>query len=122
MRAALAALSIALFAGGCFVESRRDYADLYESCQSTSDCRAAANACFIVAWTEGTTGRMCSLYCTEDADCPGSAACYELVGDPSGERICYARCRSDLDCDSGFVCADATAADGTVIDTICLPS
>lgn len=121
MRLAIAVSALVVLAGGCFVESRRDYADFYESCQATSDCRAAADACFFVAWVAGGGGRMCSAYCESDAECPGRSACYELVGDPSGAQICYARCDNDLDCDPSFTCADATSSDGTVIDSICLP-
>jgi hypothetical protein len=121
MRATVAAVVLGALAGGCFVESRRDYADFYESCQSTSDCRSGADACFVVAWADGRDGRMCSVYCGSDADCPHRGSCFELAGDPSGESICYGRCTSDLDCDSGFTCADATTVDGTVVDAICLP-
>lgn len=104
---------------GCFVESRRDYEGFYESCASTADCIASADACFVVDWVDGR-GRMCSAWCEVDADCPGWSACYELVGDPAASRICYGRCNSDRDCDLGFTCAEAVM-DGEVVDTICLP-
>lgn len=108
-----------LAASGCFVESRRNFADFYESCEATGDCRSGADSCFLVDWLDGR-GRMCSLWCETDADCPSSGACYELVGDPTGARICYRRCRSSSDCGPGFTCADAIM-DGEVVDSICLP-
>ncbi len=115
----LSVVALAVLLGGCFVESRHDYSDFYESCSETSDCRSGADACFLVDWIDGS-GRMCSSWCEDDLDCPGWSACYELVGDPRGSSICYGRCESDLDCDVGFLCADAIM-DGEVVDAICLP-
>lgn len=113
------ALVVAGALGGCFVESKRHYADYYESCSQTSDCRAGADSCFLVDWIDGR-GRMCSSRCDDDSDCPGWSSCYELVGDPSGARICYGRCDTHADCDPAFECTDAIM-DGVVVDAICLP-
>jgi hypothetical protein len=94
---------------------------LYETCGSANDCEGRADDCFTVAWEAGRDGTMCSLYCSEFSDCPGNSACYELIGDPSGDRVCFARCASDLDCPSDYQCVDAEM-DGAIVDSICLPN
>ncbi len=107
-----------LAASGC-VQSSDHTSPLYEGCSANSDCTTDAEACFRIAYSAGN-GKMCSLHCTTDADCPGDARCYELVGDPTAQRICYARCTTDRDCSGVFQCVDATMM-GTTVDSICLP-
>lgn len=104
---------------GCIIESSRHASDLYEGCRDTDDCTPSADACFQVTWDMGD-GKMCSLDCASDVDCPGPSRCYALVGDPTDRRICYARCESDFDCHPGFQCVTATI-DGTPVDAICMP-
>jgi len=112
-------IALGLFAlgtAGCVVD---DTSALYEGCSTLGDCSGAADECFDIAWGGGRGG-MCSLYCDVDANCPGWAACYELVGDPLGTTICYERCDDDFDCDIGFQCTTATIG-GIPVDAICLP-
>jgi hypothetical protein len=94
---------------------------LYETCGTADDCEDAADDCFTVAWEAGRDGTMCSLYCSEHADCPGNSSCYELVGDPSMRRVCFRRCDTDLDCPADYQCVNAEEG-GAVVDAICLPN
>jgi hypothetical protein len=100
---------------------RGDCVALYESCASVDQCSVEADECFTVAWEVGRDGTMCSAYCTVHEDCPGNSACYELVGDPSMERVCFKRCDTNLDCPSDHQCVDAEMGGG-IVDAICLPN
>ena len=111
------ALAVAFTAAGC----QGDKVPLYESCVTADDCDSPADACFTVAWEPGRDGAMCSIYCSEHADCPGNSSCYELIGGPTTDRVCYRRCDTDMDCPSDHQCVNADMG-GTVVDAICLPN
>ncbi len=113
--------SLALLAGlaGCTTEDRDS--EIYEGCESKSECSSEADECYTVAFEVGRDGAMCSKECTTDGDCPRGGKCYELVGDVRLTRICYERCNTEADCDGGFICADAVNDDDVVEGHICLP-
>lgn len=116
MRPLLSASIFALALVGCVSDNDVGY---YERCRDTSDCIPEAT-CFRVAFERDRDGAMCTLNCTDDADCPGNAACFGLVGDPVEQQVCFQRCIDDRDCPATFVCANAER-DGMVVDAICLP-
>ncbi len=95
---------------------------LYQSCDTKNDCVDTADDCFTVAWDmDHLDGTMCSAYCSVHADCPGNSSCYELVGDPTMQRVCFKRCNTDFDCAPDYQCVNADMGMG-VIDAICLPN
>jgi len=119
-----AAMSLACLVSGCFIESGDNSSEVFEGCLDTSDCGGAADYCYTVKWSDTTgsqwQGKMCSLDCSDEDECPTYSGCYALQEDPTGRRICYARCERDIDCHPGFACYIAEV-DGGGIDHICMP-
>lgn len=117
--------AVALAASGCFADSDDHETALFDGCEDNSDCVKTADACYIVRWTETTgtprDGKMCSLECVDNDDCPSGSACYALEEDIDlDRRICYAQCDRDIDCDEGFACFEAEI-EGEGVDFICMP-
>ena len=116
MRLARPALALLLAACGAG-------APPYAECVDELDCPAPSDACYELRFTrsDGTEaeGRMCSLACASDADCPEGGACVALAGDPSSTFFCAQRCEASADCYAGFACTAVDGADRSM--RLCLP-
>lgn len=95
---------------------------LYGSCGSSSDCREPAQACYELSFAreDGTAGagKLCSLPCSSDSDCPDGGVCLAFEGDPGETFLCYAPCEVAEDCFHGLRCTDLA---GATVARACLP-
>ncbi|HJL17000.1 MAG TPA: hypothetical protein RMH99_15150 [Sandaracinaceae bacterium LLY-WYZ-13_1] len=98
-------------------------APTYAACTDDLDCSEPSDACYRLRFTrtDGTEadGRLCSLGCASDADCPEGGACVALDGDPEARFFCAARCETSTDCYAGFACTRVEGADRTM--QLCFP-
>ena len=96
-------------------------APTYAACEDDLDCSDPSDACYRLLFdrSDGTSadGNLCSRPCAEDLDCPLSAVCVALAGDPSSTRFCAAACSVSADCYAGFACTRVEAMDLS----LCLP-
>ena len=115
---------IAAVAGCLSPSGDDDTRRLYEACDSSDECSAAADGCYLVHHGQASVG-MCSQTCERDDDCPGGE-CAPLAGDTAGTRICYQRCENEpppecgdlCDCYAEFACDTTDYGTGRV----CLPA
>lgn len=112
------ALAAAFAASGC-----RDTNPVYAPCGGSDDCKGAADGCYRILLTrsDGTEGdgKLCTVECSADADCPDDGACLALEGDADRSFLCYERCAEPADCYQGFRCTTVESPDGS--DRVCLP-
>ncbi|MGE0790520.1 MAG: hypothetical protein AB7S26_32885 [Sandaracinaceae bacterium] len=92
--------------------------DPYIDCTNDTEC-APSERCLEVS-SGGTSGRMCTRECTDEALCPTrterGAACITAGARP----VCVARCQDPLDCIVGNSCLSLTTREGT--NMVCLPN
>lgn len=95
----------------------------YAGCVDDLDCPAPSDGCYRLLFTrsDGTEadGRLCSLGCASDAECPEEGACVALAGDPGATFFCAQRCAASADCYAGFACTAVDGADRSM--RLCLP-
>ena len=104
-------------ATGCVFDSEHR-SQAYEGCEANSNCDlSVARGCFQVGMTQ-IEGKMCSLDCQRDSDCPGWSIC-ATSGQPDAS-ICYKRCATDFDCPWSFECASITR-NGSPDGSVCMP-
>lgn len=97
---------------------------LGENCQGDGQC--AANLCY-----DSRFRKICSVPCEDENDCPASGfQCEETeIADGSGgtrtEKICVPSppksCDIQADCDEGRSCAIVVEADGSGLESVCIP-
>jgi hypothetical protein len=121
----------------CYVRRRQSTIDLYcrapnagggtlgQVCTQDSEC--ASNLCH-----NSRFGRVCSMPCAQNADCP--VAGYECTtagvasqnNTPINTRICAPRspapCNSNDDCATGLTCAIVPNISGSALESVCIPT
>jgi hypothetical protein len=118
VRAPALAIAALALAAGC-----GSGAPPYAACVDELDCPAPSDACYRLRFTRSdgaeADGRLCSLTCASDEDCPEGGACVALEGDPENTYFCAQRCGASADCYAGFACTMVEGADRTM--QLCLP-
>jgi hypothetical protein len=95
--------------------SQGPFLDLYENCQSTTECIDAECWLVTVDYVDDTVSdALCTYQCDFDEDCDYGGYCIAVSQEPF---LCFEPCFDDLDCPFGFACV----ADDLGYEPVCLP-
>lgn len=114
-----ALLAATLLAPGC-----GDDSPAYAPCGGSDGCKGKqTDGCYRILLTRSDgsegDGKLCTLECESDADCPDGGACLAFDADAERTFLCYERCEEPGDCYQGFRCTTVEAPDAA--DRVCLP-